>query len=112
MFGLFGGKKSDGDNKREHARYDASSDQVLIYGETYPLGDLSEGGMRVTGYDDDLKANQYFEFHLTLHRGEVEQELRGHAKVVRQWDDQLACQFTKPQPELIFEVRDYLLSKL
>ncbi len=112
MFGLFGGKKNDGDNQREHQRFETNGEKVRIYGESLDLGDLSEGGMRVTGYNDDLKANQYFEFHLTLPRKNGEQELRGHAKVVRQWDDQLACQFTKPQPELVFEVRDYLLSKL
>ena len=35
-------------------------------------------------------------------------ELWGHAQVVRQWDDQLAVQFTKPQPDLVFEDRNYL----
>lgn len=107
--GMFGfGKKKDGDNQREHDRIASKGEEVRIYGETYPLGDLSEGGMRVTGYDDTLQANQYFEFHVILKpNGEV-LELRGHAKVVRQWDDQLAVQFTKPQPDLVFEVRDYL----
>jgi hypothetical protein len=106
MFGF--GKKKDGDNNREHDRIAAKGEQVRIYGETYDLGDLSEGGMRVTGYDDTLQANQYFEFHVILKPPSGELELRGHAKVVRQWDDQLAVQFTKPQPDLVFEVRDYL----
>lgn len=106
MFGF--GKKKDGDNNREHDRIAAKGEQVRIYGETYDLGDLSEGGMRVTGYDDTLQANQYFEFHVILKPPSGELELRGHAKVVRQWDEQLAVQFTKPQPDLVFEVRDYL----
>lgn len=106
MFGF--GKKKDGDNNREHDRIAAKGEQVRIYGETNDLGDLSEGGMRVTGYDDTLQANQYFEFHVILKPPSGELELRGHAKVVRQWDDQLAVQFTKPQPDLVFEVRDYL----
>lgn len=106
MFGF--GKKKDGDNKREHDRIALDGDQVRIYGEVYDLGDLSEGGMRVTGYDDTLQANQYFEFNLLLKASGTEEDLRGHAKVVRQWDDQLAVQFTKPQPDLVFEVRDYL----
>ena len=106
MFGF--GKKKDGDNNREHDRIAAKGEQVRIYGETYDLGDLSEGGMRVTGYDDTLQANQYFEFHVILKPPSGELQLRGHAKVVRQWDDQLAVQFTKPQPDLVFEVRDYL----
>ena len=111
MFG-FGKKDGGGDNKREHDRIAANGEQVRIYGETYDLGDLSEGGMRVTGYDDTLSANQYFEFHLILKPASGDMELRGHAKVVRQWDDQLAVQFTKPQPDLVFEVRDYLVSLL
>ena len=106
MFGF--GKKKDGDNKREHERIAAQGEQVRIYGEVYELGDLSEGGMRVTGYEDDLQANHYFEFNLLLKPQGEDFELRGHAKVVRQWDDQLAVQFTKPQPDLVFEVRDYL----
>lgn len=106
MFGF--GKKKDGDNKREHERIAAKGERVRIYGEVYDLGDLSEGGMRVTGYDDTLQANQYFEFNLLLRPNGEDFELRGHAKVVRQWDDQLAVQFTKPQPDLVFEVRDYL----
>ena len=106
MFGF--GKKKDGDNQREHDHIATNGEQVRIYGETYPLGDLSEGGMRVTSYDDTLQANQYFEFHVILKPNGEELELRGHAKVVRQWDDQLAVQFTKPQPDLVFEVRDYL----
>ena len=67
--------------------------------------------MRVTGYDDTIKANQYFVFHLLLKPKSGEIELRGHAQVVRRWDDQLAVQFTKPQPDLVFEVRDYLEQK-
>ncbi len=106
MFGF--GKKKGGDNQREHDRIAAKGEQVRIYGETYDLGDLSEGGMRVTGYNDTLQANQYFEFHVILKPDDGDCELRGHAKVVRQWDDQLAVQFTKPQPDLVFEVRDYL----
>lgn len=107
MFGF--GKKKDGDNQREHERIAAKGEKARIYGETYVLGDLSEGGMRVTGYADTLQANQYFEFHLLLTPKKDDPfELRGHAKVVRQWDDQLAVQFTKPQPDLVFEVRDYL----
>lgn len=109
MFGF--GKKKDGDNAREHERVAADGEKVLVYGETYELGDLSEGGMRVTGYDDSIKANQYFEFHLLLKPKSGDMELRGHAKVVRRWDDQLAAQFTKPQPDLVFEVRDYLEKK-
>ncbi|NET39569.1 MAG: PilZ domain-containing protein [Cyanothece sp. SIO1E1] len=110
MFGF--GKKKDGDNKREHDRIATKGEEVRIYGETYPLGDLSEGGMRVTEYNDMLQANQYFEFHLVLKPNGKDMELRGHAKVVRQWDDQLAVQFTKPQPDLVFEVRDYLEKQL
>lgn len=109
MFGF--GKKKDGDNAREHERIAASGEKVRVYGEVYELGDLSEGGMRVTGYDDTIKANQYFEFHLVLQQKSGEVELRGHARVVRRWDDQLAAQFTKPQPDLVFEVRDYLEKK-
>lgn len=109
MFGF--GKKKDGDNAREHERVAADGEKVRIYGETYELGDLSEGGMRVTGYEDTIQANQYFEFHLILQPKSGELELRGHAKAVRRWDDQLASQFTKPQPDLVFEVRDYLEKK-
>lgn len=109
MFGL--GKKKDGDNAREHERIAANGEQVRVYGETYDLGDLSEGGMRVTGFGDNIQANQYFKFHLVLKPPSGELELRGHAKAVRRWDDQLAAQFTKPQPDLVFEVRDYLEKK-
>ena len=64
--------------------------------------------MRVTGYNHELQANQYFEFHVILKRDSGGFDLRDHAQVVRQWDDQLAVQFTKPHPGLVFEVRDYL----
>jgi len=56
MFGF--GKKKDGDNAREHERIAANGEKVRVYGETYELGDLSEGGMRITGYDDTIQANQ------------------------------------------------------
>jgi hypothetical protein len=106
MFGF--GKKKSGDNQREYERVATKGEEVRIYGETYDLGDLSEGGMRVTGYNQELQANQYFEFHVILKPDSGDFELRGHAQVVRQRDDQLAVQFTKPQPDLVFEVRDYL----
>ncbi len=48
MFG-FGKKKKDGDNNREHDRIAPKGEQVRIYGQTYDLGNLSKGGMRVTG---------------------------------------------------------------
>ncbi len=112
MFGLFGDKNKK-DQPREHDRFEAKGEQVRIYGEVFDLGDLSEGGMRVTGYTDETaKANQYFEFVLLLKGEKAPPELRGHAKIVRLWDDQLAAQFTKPQPDLIFEVRDYLISEM
>ncbi|MDA0998333.1 MAG: PilZ domain-containing protein [Proteobacteria bacterium] len=96
MFGLFGDKKKASDNAREHTRFETAGEKVRIYEQVFDLGDLSEGGMRVIGYDDDMKANHYFELHLLLPIGGEEKEFRGHTKVVRQWDDQLACQFTKP----------------
>lgn len=46
MFGF--NKKKSGDNQREYERVATKHEQVRIYGETYDLGDLSEGGMRVT----------------------------------------------------------------
>ena len=42
MFGF--GKKKSGDNQREHERIATKGEEVRIYGETYDLGDLSEGG--------------------------------------------------------------------
>ena len=38
--------------------------------------------MRVTGYNDELQANQYFEFHVILKPDSGDFELRGHAQVV------------------------------
>ncbi len=107
---IFGfGKKGGNDGGREHQRFQASTEKVRIYGEEFPLGDLSLGGMAVNDYKDDAtKVNQYFEFVIEVQKDGQTEEYRGHAQVARVGDDFMGCKFTKPQPELEFSVSRYL----
>jgi len=108
IFG-FGKKKGGDDGGREHERFRASDEKVRIYGEEFPLGDLSMGGMCVNDYNDDAtKVNQYFEFVIEVHKEGETEEYRGHAQVARLGDDFMGVKFTKPQPELEFSVTRYL----
>ena len=98
----------DGDG-REHERIRLQDEKVRIYGEEFPLGDLSLGGMCVNDYADDAtKVNQYFEFVIEVQKDGKSEEYRGHAQVARLGDDFMGVKFTKPQPELEFSVSRYL----
>lgn len=97
---------------REHERFSGKGERLMILnddgtpGQEYDIGDVSEGGFRIVGYNGSHKGNQYFEFKFTgTLRGEPV-EMTGFANVVRVKDDFLAAKFT-PQGRVKTFFRDY-----
>jgi len=110
-----GGDKGDGP-KRQHERVECDGETLSVLddagrsGPEYEVLDVSMGGFAVTGYDGNLRGNQYFEFKLMGDiKGEAV-EATGFANVVRVKDGKLAAKFT-PQPRLKNFLRDYFASK-
>lgn len=105
--------KGGDDNKREHVRHESKGEKVAMVNNgkassrLYDLLDISIGGFCLTGYDGNLKGNQYFEFQLSAPIDGKDTKADGFATVVRVKDGKLAAKFT-PQPRLKKFLRDYL----
>jgi hypothetical protein len=101
--------------EREFERVKASGETVRILGDgtrgtKYDVLDMSLGGFAATGYDGNLKGNQYLEFQFFGVQDGKDVECEGFANVVRVKDGMLAVKFT-PQPRLKRFMREYLDSK-
>jgi hypothetical protein len=109
---LFGGDKDaqaeNGPHQREFERVSANESTLTILstGKTYPINDISLGGLSINGYDGTLHSNQYFQFKLVAAKNGSAKETEGMATVVRVKNDQLAAKFP-PQPRLRTFLREF-----
>jgi hypothetical protein len=108
---LFGGDKDAGtgaQHEREFERVAAAESTVTILstGKTYPVNDISLGGLSINGYDGQLHSNQYFQFKFVGVKNGRPVEAEGMATVVRVKNDHLAAKFP-PQPRLRSFLRDF-----
>ena len=108
---LFGGDKdakAAGEHQREFERVSANESTLTILstGKTYPINDISLGGLSINGYDGQLHSNQYFQFKLVAAKNGSTKETEGMATVVRVKNDHLAAKFP-PQPRLRTFLREF-----
>lgn len=109
---LFGGDKDakpeTPQHEREFERIEAGESTVTILstGKTYPINDISLGGLSLKGYDGQLHSNQYFQFKLSAAKNGSTKEIEGMATVVRVKNDHLAAKFP-PQPRLRTFLREF-----
>jgi hypothetical protein len=108
---LFGGDKDakpEAEHQREFERVAANESTLTILstGKTYPINDISLGGLSINGYDGQLHSNQYFQFKFVGLKNGQPRETEGMATVVRVKNDQLAAKFP-PQPRLRTFLREF-----
>lgn len=94
---LLGSEKPKTDRRRARRIHGASM-RVRVDSHVYPVGDLSNTGLRIENYDGSVVVGQAVNFELHLMAANRVTKFPAHGVAIRLDEEGLALRFAKMQP--------------